>query len=133
LTSEADVKAKQAQLQKAQLDLDYTVIESPIRDRIRRVVTSFGNLVGPQSGELARIAELAPLYVTFSISERDLMNFAEQQLEKGKPIGVGDFDAVIELRLANGSMYGHQGKVDFVDNRVDPATVSSTTAALAPG
>jgi len=130
LTSEADVKAKQAQLQKAQLDLDYTVIKSPIRGRIGRVVTSVGNLVGPQSGELARIVELDPLYVTFSISERDLMNFAEQQLEKGKPIGVGDFDAVIELRLANGSMYGQQGKLDFIDNRVDPTTGTIAVRAV---
>jgi len=130
LTAAADVKAQQAKLQQAQLDLDYAVIKAPIRGRIGRVVTSVGNLVGPQSGELARIVELDPLYVTFSISERDMVNFRERQIEQGKSVGVDDFDAVIELRLANGSVYGHQGRLDFVDNRVDPTTGTIAVRAV---
>jgi membrane fusion protein (multidrug efflux system) len=120
LQAAANLKTAQAQLQKSQIDLSHTVIKAPISGRIGRSSASVGDLVNPQTGELARLVELDPIYANFNVSEGDVIaskraneiGGAELELEKIQ----------VRLRLPDGSLYEHVGRVDFIDNVVDRKT-----------
>lgn len=124
----AKLEAARARLEAARIDLDYTRITAPIGGRIGRAAATEGNLVGPDSGVLATIVRLDPIYVTFSASERDVMTARQERLARGEAPGV--FTA--RLELANGTRYDHAGLIDFIDNRVDPATGTLTLRATFP-
>ena len=108
----------QAALQKAELDLGYTDVKAPFSGSIGRATYSVGSYVGPTSEPLATIVSQDPTYVVFPVSNRLLLELRRQQVEKGE-----DPRAVkVKLRLGDGSMYGHVGRIDFVDVQVDPGT-----------
>jgi len=130
LQAAAELQAALADLKKAETDLSFTEIRAPIKGRIGRSLVSIGNLVGPQSGELARLVELDPIYVNFSVSERDLLDFKQRQMEIAKEGKEREKDDVqVELRLANRTIYQHKGEIDFLDNVVDPKTGTVTLRA----
>jgi membrane fusion protein (multidrug efflux system) len=120
--------AEQARLQSAQLDLDYTEIRAPIAGRIGRASFSVGNFVGPSSGTLATIVSQDPVYVTFPVTQRELLAVREEIAAQG-----GDPAATaVRIQLADGKTYGHVGKIDFLDVKVDPSTDSVTVRASLP-
>jgi membrane fusion protein (multidrug efflux system) len=114
--SRADVAAAQADVERAKLDLGYATITSPIDGRSGISDVDVGNLIGPDSGMLVTILDLDPMDVIFSVGERDYLNFMEARkagtAEKFTP----------QIRLANDKLYEFPGKVDVIDNKVDPAT-----------
>jgi len=119
LQASAILKTAEARLLKAQIDLSHTVITAPISGRIGRAAASAGGLVTPLTGELARLVELDPIYANFSVSERDVIA-AKRRYQTGTGF---DLDAVeVTLRLPDGSLYEHVGRVDFIDNVVDRKT-----------
>jgi membrane fusion protein, multidrug efflux system len=126
----ADVAAAEATVQTAQINLGYTRIESPIDGRIGRAAITKGNLVGPDSGPLARIVQLDPIRVVYSVDDRALT--AAKQ--KAGDLSQAELNAkfVPQLRLGSGDMYGETGKVDFIDNEVDPNTGTVAVRAVFP-
>ncbi len=128
LQAKAELEAAKATLKGAETDLSFTEIRAPIKGRIGRALVSIGNLVGPGSGELARLVELDPIYVNFSISERDLLSFKERKLQAQEEF-TSKHEVQVELRLANKSIYGHKGNIDFLDNAVNPRTGTVTIRA----
>ncbi len=129
--AQARVKEAEAALRSAQLDLGYTKIVAPISGLIGRAAVTTGNLVGPDSGILASIVKLDPIYVTFNVSERDLMTVRQEALEqKGAFPEKSEF--VPRIKLSNKRLYKHQGRLDFVDNRVDERTGTVTVRARFP-
>lgn len=128
LEAQAAVKAAEAAVQQANLDLSYTEIRAPIDGRIGRSEVTAGNVVGPDSGQLARLVKLEPIYVSFTISERDMLDYRQQRLDSGATEGDGSaFEP--RIRLANNALYPHAGHLDFVDNVVDPTTAAVTLRA----
>jgi membrane fusion protein, multidrug efflux system len=79
----AEILEVQAALKQAQLNLGYTEIRAPIAGRISRANFSVGNLVGPYSGALATIASQDSIYVTFPLSQRQLL---AHRGERGDPV-----------------------------------------------
>jgi len=120
LQASANLKTAEAQLMRAKIDLSYTVIKAPFNGRIGRAGASVGDLVAPQSGELARLVELNPIYANFSVSERDVIA-AKRRYQAGDS-GVEMDRIEVRLRLPDGSLYEHVGRVDFIDNVVDRRT-----------
>lgn len=120
LQASANLKTAEAQLQKAQIDLSHTVIKAPITGRIGRAAASAGDLVSSQTGELARLVELDPIYANFSVSERDVIA-AKRRFHAGNA-EVGLEEIEVRLRLPDGSPYEHVGRLDFIDNVVDRKT-----------
>jgi membrane fusion protein (multidrug efflux system) len=120
LQASANLKTAEAQLQKARIDLSHTVITAPITGRIGRAAVSVGDLVTPQTGELARLVELNPIYANFSVSERDVIA-AKRRYQAGNA-GFEMDKIEVRLRLPDGSLYEHVGRVDFIDNVVDRKT-----------
>ena len=120
LQASANLKTVEAQLLRAKIDLSYTVIKAPFTGRIGRAGASLGDLVAPQSGELARLVELNPIYANFSVSERDVIA-AKRRYQAGD--GGVEMDRIeVRLRLPDGSQFEHVGRVDFIDNVVDRRT-----------
>jgi membrane fusion protein (multidrug efflux system) len=126
--AQADVLEAQALLDQAQINLGYTEIRSPIDGRIGIATFTVGNLVQPSSGTLATIVSQDPIYVTFQVSERDLINYKRRVAESaGK-----DARVTIHIKLPNGSEYPHPGYTNFTDVQVDPTTDTVTVRAQLP-
>jgi membrane fusion protein (multidrug efflux system) len=120
LQASANLKSANAKQLKAEIDLSHTVIKAPISGRIGRARSSVGDLVTPQTGELARLVEINPIYANFSVSERDVIEYKRRVAQGSEQTGVDELE--VRLRLPDGSDYEHVGRVDFVDNVVDGKT-----------
>jgi membrane fusion protein (multidrug efflux system) len=117
----ANVKAAQAAVTEARLDLSYTRVEAPISGITSRALQSEGSLVQAQQTLLTTISQIDPIHVIFSFTEAEHLKFT-RAVSEGRltlPKG-GKFD--VTLKLADGSEYARAGKVDFTDVRVDPNT-----------
>ncbi len=120
---EAAVETAEADLRKTRLDLEYTEITAPIAGRIDLAAYDVGNLVGPDSGVMATINLMDPIDVTFSISETWYLELVEADVaaeRAGKQ--VDEWTYIPLIKLPNGRRYEHEGRFDFVDNKVDEKT-----------
>ncbi len=128
LRAKAQVEQAKANLQLARINLNYTSIRAPISGRIGRTAFTIGNLVGPNSGALARIVQLDPIRVVYSISENDLaaVNTALKDADRGKNNPI----LMPRIKLADGQILKIKGHVDFVDNTVDVSTGTLAVRAL---
>ena len=75
--ADATLQASEAQLRQAQIDLGYTQITAPFDGRIGRSIYSVGQWVGPDSGVLAALVKLDPIYVVFNVSERSYLDYKQ--------------------------------------------------------
>jgi membrane fusion protein, multidrug efflux system len=124
----AGVMEAQAALDQADINLGYTEIRSPIDGRIGLAIVTEGNLVGPSSGKLATIVSQDPIYVTFQVSQRNLLDYFRRRAEDpGKNTHVN-----LRIKLPNGTIYPHAGMSDFLDVQVDPSTDTVTVRATVP-
>ncbi len=121
LEARALLKERRAQLTQARLNLGYTEIRAPMSGRIGRTNVHVGNLVGPESGVLATVISLDPMWVSFPISERDYLEL-QKKVTAGRQGGHAIPQLVPTIRLVDGSMFAYRGRIDFQDNRVDRAT-----------
>ena len=129
--AEALLRGSEAELRQAQINLGYTRITAPFNGRIGRSLYSVGQWVGPDSGVLATLVKLDPIYVVFNVSEQRYLNYrlgVEQALRDGT-VGA---QYVPRLRLSNGVDYPHAGRLTFVDNTVDPSTGTIAVRAEFP-
>lgn len=114
---EAQILGAEAQLKTSQINLAYTTITSPIDGKIGRTAVTVGNIVGPTSGTLTTIVSQDPMYVTFPVPSPQFLNLNSYYA------GKGGFNSVrIEVRLPDGTLYGPEGKLDFVDPSVASGT-----------
>ena len=126
--AKAGITLAQAALTRAMLDLSYTRITAPVPGRIGLASYTVGNLVGPSSGTLATIVSRDPIYVQFPVTQRDLLG-ARQTIEDK---GGNARDVKVRVRLPDGTLYEHAGRLDFVDVTTDPGTDSVTLRAELP-
>jgi len=134
--SDANVKKAEAGVTASKLNLSYTEIRSPIDGRISAANVDVGNLVGPGSGVLATIVSLDPIYVTFQVSERDLIEARKAGIVRG-----ADTPLTPHLELTDGSAYPEPGKIDYLGVQVDQNTdtievrakFSNSAHVLVPG
>jgi membrane fusion protein (multidrug efflux system) len=117
--------AAKANLEKAQLQLGYTDITAPIAGRISRTNVSVGNYVTPSTGTLATIVSQDPIYVSFPVTQRELL-----ELRKEESDNRGDYS--VFLQLADGSRYDKAGKVDYLGVTVNQGTDTVQARAVFP-
>lgn len=122
LVAEAQVKAAKAAIQQAELDLSYTEIHAPFDGRIGRVAISVGDVVGPNNPPLVNIVSEAPIYVNFSVNEKQFTSVLEAVGESPSSLAESDKSPNVRINLPNGSELDETGKIVFVDNRIDPLT-----------
>ena len=124
----ADLRRQQANLTTAELDLGYTEIRAPIAGRVGRSNFAVGNFVGPQSGTLATIVSQDPMYVTFPVTQRQLLAVRKDAAEaSGDPRNIA-----VRVRLADGSLHDELGRLNFVDVQFNAGTDTVQVRATLP-
>jgi membrane fusion protein (multidrug efflux system) len=109
-SAQAQLLSSQASVRQAQINLDYTEIRAPITGRIGRAALTQGNVVTPSSGPLASIVSQDPMYVSFTVPMRTLVDVRARYAERG------GLNAVkLRLRLPGGRTYDQTGQLNFVD------------------
>ncbi len=126
----AAILETQAALTTAEIQLDYTTVESPINGLVSRNYMDLGNLVG--AGEatlLTTVRQIDPIYAYFEVSERFIAQTLEQRGGHGDPGTQDEFPATLVLMETGLEI---EGKVDSIDNTVDPATGTIQLRAIFP-
>jgi membrane fusion protein, multidrug efflux system len=122
----AAVVAAQAVVDKAQVDLGFTRIVSPIAGIAGIAKAQLGNLVGPGSiEELTTVSTVDPIKVYIPMSEQEYLRY----LQSGGGQGHG---TPLDLILADGRVHPHKGTFAFADRQVDVKTGTIKVAALFP-
>lgn len=131
-TAQADVAQAEARVEAARLDLGYTTARAPIAGRAGRAQVTEGALVNAGDGTLlTRIEQIDPIYVNFSLSSSDLLRL-RRETDSGA-LDLPRLDRVpVRLVLEDGSLYGPEGQLDFLDLGVDEATGSTALRAEVP-
>lgn len=124
IQAQAGVKARQAEVETAKLNLSYTRITAPMAGRVGRSTFSVGNLVGPDSGALVTLVRQDPVYVTFPVPQWLLLQFSKE--------GKAPDSVFIKLRLADGNTYQPEGRIAFADVQATASTDSVTVRATMP-
>ena len=125
---DAAVRAAEAALESAKLNLEWTVVRAPITGRVSRAAVTPGNLVqaGPPSATLlTTIVSLDPIYVYFDSDEQAYLKYVTAMRSRSAPLPV-------LVGLTNEDGFPHKGKLDFVDNRLDPGAGTIRVRALLP-
>jgi membrane fusion protein (multidrug efflux system) len=128
---EAVVAGRQAAVDKARLDLDYTRVTSPLTGRVGLQKVEVGTLVTAGQTPLVVVSTLDPVVVYFSISENEYLNLAKRQEPQRKTKKKEeDSDQTVDLLLADGDLYEEKGSLDYIDPTIDPASGTLTLRAV---
>jgi len=142
--SEAQLQVAKAALKEAELNLAWTIVKAPVKGRISDRKIDIGNLIiGGNSGTntlLTTIVSLDPIHFVFDLSESDYLRFVRLS-KPGRQQASRGVDLPVRLRLADELDYVHDGKVDFLDNRLNPrsgtlrgrAVFANTNELFSPG
>lgn len=134
--AQAAVKSAKAAMDSAKLNLEFTQIHAPIGGRTGRALVTEGNLVsgglsGAGASLLTTLVSLDPLYCYSDADERAVLKYLELRRE-GKRVSARDEQIPAEMGLANETGFPHKGYMDFVDNRIDPATGTMRARGVFP-
>lgn len=141
--AEAILRATEAELEAAKLDLEFTEVRSPISGRLSDARVTKGNLVtgGIQDASLlTTIVSLDPIYCYIEADERSVLKYRTLHRE-GIRMSAQFGKVEAEMELANETGFPHKGFIDFVDNRLDATTgtiraravFTNTDKLMAPG
>jgi multidrug efflux system membrane fusion protein len=115
----ADLKTAQAAVDDAQLNMSFTEVRAPISGRVGRALLTVGNLARADDSLITTVVSQDPVYVYFDCDEQSLLRYnGHRSAAQGLPLA----EAEVQVGLANERGFPHAGKVEFVDNRLDPAT-----------
>ncbi|HEY1130218.1 MAG TPA: efflux RND transporter periplasmic adaptor subunit [Roseateles sp.] len=120
-SAEANQKAAEAALVQARLNVEYANVTAPVGGRTSRANVTPGNLVGVGDPVLTTVVSSDKVYAYFDASEATYLKY----MRSTKPIL-----AAVQMGLSNEQGYPHTGKLDFVDNRLNPATASIRARAV---
>jgi multidrug efflux system membrane fusion protein len=113
VASRAAVENAAAMVENSTVQLSYTAIRSPIDGRTGNLTVKQGNIVSPNVMELMTIAEVHPIYVTFSVPESQLSDI-KRYMAKGK--------LQVTAHPQDNAADSETGVLTFIDNTVDPTT-----------
>ncbi|BEV47232.1 efflux RND transporter periplasmic adaptor subunit [Afipia carboxidovorans] len=131
-TAEAAVLQAEGALKRAQLDVEFSQVRAPISGRISRHLVTVGNLVqGSESGAtlLTSIVSMDPIHIYFDMDERVYQRNSRLWFE-GKRPSSRDTPNPVQVLLTGETKPSHEGKMDFLDNRLDAGTGTLRGRAL---
>jgi membrane fusion protein (multidrug efflux system) len=129
------LEAANANLNIANLNLGYAKMYSPIDGIIGKTLAREGEFVGkdPNPVILNTVSALGNVRVQFFLSENDYLRVARAYIDRTKKkISASDETIDMQLILADGSLYPHKGKMDFIDRNVDASTGAILLQATFP-
>jgi len=113
--AEAAVLAADGQVRTARLNLGYTTIFSPLKGLSSFAKKQEGSYVtAGDLGLLTTVSQVDPMWVNFSISENEQLSYREQ-IAKGQLKFPASKDFVVEVILADGTVYAHRGHINFAE------------------
>lgn len=127
----ADVKASQARITEARLNLNYTRVEAPIAGIAGRAMRSEGNYVTGPDVLLTTVTQIDPMYVLFGISDEERLKL-HRETEAGRLVLPKDGQFDVKVKLAEGGLYARSGKMNFTGVRVSGTTGTSEARAELP-
>jgi membrane fusion protein, multidrug efflux system len=112
----ANLKAAQAALETAKINLGYTKIVAPVSGRVSRAEITLGNVVsaGASAAPLTTLVSVSPIYASFDADEQTYLQYISRAKDGSK--------VPVDLGLANESGYSRSGSIDSVDNRLDTSS-----------
>ena len=129
---EANVKAQEAAVESAELNLGWTKVRSLLDGIAGIATTQVGSLVKNDT-VLTTVSQVQPIKVYFAISEQEYLALSEKARQGGAADLLHSSSRVpIELTLSNGSVYPSKGYIVFVDRQVNPSTGTIRVAAAFP-
>lgn len=131
VAAKAQVNSAQAVVKTAELNLGFTKIISPIDGIVGIAAAQVGDLVNPNSGVLTTVSTVDPIRVYFTVSEQDYLNYVKQNPTAAQR-SAAEKQLELELYLADGSLYPHNGKFYIADRQVDTQTGSIRIAGVFP-
>lgn len=127
----ADVKAKEAAVEQANLNLHFAAIKAPISGRISRRLVTEGNLVAANETLLTTIVSLDPIYAYFDVDEPTVLK-VQQLIREGKIQSARQGTVKVKLALDIDKGFPYEGTIDFIENRIDPSTGTLKIRAVFP-
>lgn len=132
----ASTALAEAEVQAAQLNLDYTTVTAPISGITSMETQSEGSLIDTTSDKslLTHITQLDPIYVIFSASDNDAFKLGSM-VESGKIVtsnGTRRNDVIAKLKLGDEKYYNQDGKIDFINPTIDEKTGTIKLRAVFP-
>jgi len=129
--AQAQVKADQAAVETALLNLSFTKIASPVDGLAGLAQAQIGDLVGPSGGVLTTVSTIDPVKVYFQVSEQSYLTFWRHFIgANGSWNEAPGLD--LQLILSDGSAYGRKGKFFFADRQVNISTGTLQITGLFP-
>lgn len=120
-SAQANINAAEAAINQANIMLDYAKVKAPISGRIGKALVSEGALVSAaQATPLAMIQQIDPLKVSMSQPASKMLALKQALFSGALAVAPDQFD--VDIILEDGSVYAHQGRMQFADQSVDPAT-----------
>ncbi len=127
----SDLESAKAQVALARINLDYTRVAAPFSGRVGRRLVDPGNLVGPSvNTKLATLDQLVPIYVYFSLNERDALRLWANIRQQYPDRRVAVTRKIVEVGLQNEEGYPHSGVLDFVDSGISTSSGAVTMRAV---
>jgi RND family efflux transporter MFP subunit len=120
-TAQANLAQAQANTQIAAINYSYTRVLAPFDGRVSAHLVSIGDLVGTQPTKLATVVKMDPIYVTFTVSEQEVIRVRSQALKAGKTREALR-EIPVEIGLQSETGYPHRGHMDYVAPTVDAST-----------
>ncbi|WP_457354820.1 efflux RND transporter periplasmic adaptor subunit [Roseateles sp. P5_D6] len=122
-SAEANQKAAEAALVQSKLNVEYASVTAPVSGRTSRANVTPGNLVGVGDPVLTTVVSSDKVYAYFDASEATYLKYMRAARD-GSRSSSRDVANPVQMGLSNEQGYPHAGKMDFVDNRLNPATAS---------
>jgi membrane fusion protein (multidrug efflux system) len=114
LSAKANVDAARANLESAKLNLSYTTITSPITGITGSAVVADGTYVSASNSQLTTVAALSPVWVTFSLSEGEMLRYRED-IERGTLRRPAGNQYQVDIVMADGTVFPETGRITFAD------------------
>jgi RND family efflux transporter MFP subunit len=129
----ANIDLAQSSLETAQLNLEWTKVISPINGRVSRNLVDVGNLVGAtEKTLLTTVLNEESIYCYFNVNELDLLRIKKLYVPSGGDHTIKSHKIPAQLTLADGSVYGHEGYLDYADTKLNPSTGTIQVRAIFP-
>jgi membrane fusion protein, multidrug efflux system len=128
--AEANLKAAEAALQTAALNLSYTDVRAPVAGRVGKLEITVGNLVaaGPGAPVLTTLVSVSPIYASFNADEQVVTRALRTLAEQAAPSDIGRIPVQMGTGTTDGTPY--QGRMQLIDNQVDPKSGTVRVRAI---
>ncbi len=130
-TAQAQIKTAEAAVETAKINLDFTRLVAPIDGVAGQAQLQVGALVNPSSGPVTSVSTVDPIKVYFTVSESEYLDW-NRRFPTENTREAARKSLRLELILADGTTYTHEGTVYFADRQVNQSTGAIRIAGLFP-